>query len=152
MNLNVQKRIAAKILKCSPKKVKLDQSQAEEIKESITKRDISGLIKSKAIVKKAGQETSRGRARKIQQQKSKGKRKGPGSRKGKINASVSRKQRWMSKIRAQRKLLKEMKEQSKVSKATYADLYRKSKGGFFRSRRHIMVYAKENDLLKNEKQ
>ncbi len=147
MNVKAQKKVAAKLLKCSTKKVKLDSTRLEEIKESITKRDIKGLIKDKAISKDAGQETSRARARKIQEQKSKGRRKGAGSKKGKINATVSKKERWMSKIRAQRKLIKELRDESKVSKETYNELYKKSKGGFFRSRRHIMIYIEDHDLI-----
>ncbi len=150
MNLKVQKRIAAGLLKCSPKKIRFEPSEQEEIKESITKKDIWGLIKSKIIWKAKTQEISRSRARKIQIQKRKGKRKGAGSRKGKQNASLSGKKRWMNKIRAQRELLSELREGNKIAKETYKMLYRKAKGGFFRSRRHIMIYANENNLINNE--
>ena len=51
MNLKSKKRIAAKILKCSPKRVKLDPSRDDEIKESVTKADLRSLIKDKAIKK-----------------------------------------------------------------------------------------------------
>ncbi|MBD3164890.1 50S ribosomal protein L19e [Candidatus Woesearchaeota archaeon] len=148
MELKVQKRLAAKLLKCSPKKIWIDSARLEEIKESITKKDIHKLIKDKAIKKKRLSEHSRAGARKVMQQKRKGKRKGPGSRKGKKNSTISKKGRWTLKIRAQRKLLKELVKGSRIDSETYNLLYIKSKGGFFRSRRHIMLYLDEHNLIK----
>ena len=51
MNLNVQKRIAASILKCSKKSIVLDQDRLKDIKEAITKEDLRGLIAEGAIQK-----------------------------------------------------------------------------------------------------
>ena len=148
MNYRVQKKIAARLMKTSPKKVKIDSSRGEDLKEAITKKDIRGLIKEKAIKKSGKNRKSRSRARKIRIQKSKGKRKGAGSKKGKITARVSKKNRWIIKIRAQRKLIKELRDKGEISVKAYGDLYRKSKGGFFRSRRHIMIYLEERGLKK----
>lgn len=148
MKLKAQRRIASVILKCSPKKVWIDSRRDEDIKEAITKRDIRGLIKESAIKKRKTNLQSRVRARKMQKQKSKGKRKGPGSRKGSINARVSKKERWMKRIRAQRSFLKELKQKKSITTRTFNDLYKKSKGGFFRSRRHITIYIDEHNLTK----
>lgn len=149
MKLKVQKKLAAKILKCSAKKIRIDPSRMEDIKESITRKDIRSLINDKAIQKKKSAESSRAGARKIKKQKRKGKRKGPGSRKGSPYSRLSKKDRWAVTIRAQRKLLKELRDTEKISKKAYNGLYMKSKGGFFRSRRHIMIYIEEHKL-KNE--
>ena len=148
MNYRVQKKIAAKLLKVSPKKIKLDASRGEDLKEAITKKDIRGLIKEKAIIKTRTQQKTRSRIRKTKIQKSKGKRKNPGSRKGKITARVSKKDRWAIKIRAQRKFIKELKDKKEITNKLYGDLYRKSKGGYFRSRRHIIIYLEEHGLKK----
>ena len=51
--MKTQKRLAAYILKCSPKKVKFDETKLEEIKEAITKADIRGLI-AQGIIRKNG--------------------------------------------------------------------------------------------------
>jgi large subunit ribosomal protein L19e len=58
MNLKVQKRIAAEILKCSPKRVTFDTESLDEIKEAITKEDLRGLISSGAIAKKSAKGVS----------------------------------------------------------------------------------------------
>lgn len=148
MNFKTQKKLAAQIFKCSPSKVKLDVSRGEEIKESITKVDIKNLIADEAIVKKKVNGPSRARARKIASQKSKGRRKGPGSRKGKKTARLNPKTDWINRIRKQRVFLKDLKDKEIITKEDYRKLYRKSSGGFFRSVRHIKLYV--TDLIKKK--
>ncbi len=150
MKLNNQKKLAAKVLKVSPKRIKLNPARSEDIKEAITKTDIRGLIGDKAIIRKQKKGVSRARANKIKEQKAKGKRKGPGSRKGKKTTHTPKKETWMNKIRAQRKLLKELREKKLIDTKTFTNLYRKAKGGFFRSRKHIKLYIEEHRLIKKE--
>jgi len=149
--MKTQKKIAAKILKCSPKRVKLDPARREEIKEAITKHDVKLLIGKKAIKGKQKKGVSRVRANKILKQKRKGQKKGHGSRKGTINARAKTKRTWINKIRKQRTLLKSLYDNKKIDAKMYRELYRKSKGNFFRSARHIKVYLEEHGILKNEK-
>jgi large subunit ribosomal protein L19e len=151
MKLTLQKRLAGSILGCSEKKIRIDASRLDEVKEAITKKDVRGLIKEGAIQKRKDNESSRGRARALREQKKKGKRKGPGSRKGSEYSRLGRKERWIARIRAQRSLIKELKDKGKISKETYNDVYSKSKGGFFRSRRHINLYLEEHGLAKGQK-
>jgi len=143
MKLDNQKRLAAQVLKCSKKRVILDPDRSSEIKEAITKADIRGLIKDNAIKKVHAKGVSRGRARKKLIQKRKGKQKGEGSKKGSRGARMPKKREWINKIRAQRKLLKKLKENKIIDDKTYRELYSKSTGGFFRSRRHIKMYLEE---------
>lgn len=143
MKLNNQKRLAAQILKCSKKRIKFDPDRSSDIKEAITRIDIKGLIKDKAIRKIHARGVSRGRVRKRLVQRRKGKQKGPGSKKGSRGARLPRKRAWINKIRAQRKLLKKLKENKIINDKEYREFYLKSKGGFFRSRRHIKLYLSE---------
>ena len=148
MKMDVQKRLAAGILGCSQKRIRLDPERLAEIKEAITKVDIRGLINDKAISKKPVKGISRARARIQKSQKRSGRRKGYGSRKGKANARVSYKSVWTNQIRAQRGLLKKMKEKGMITKKVYRGLYEKAKGGFFRSRKHLKLYIEERHLAK----
>ncbi len=150
MKLAIQKRLAAYILRCSEKRVRFDPERLEEIKESITKADINSLINDKAIYSINKKGVSRVRARKTKVQKSKGKKKGKGSKKGKKTARAPRKETWMTKIRAQRLLLKNMKEGEVITNKVYRTLYKKAQGGFFRSRRHIKLYAEEHRLIQGK--
>ncbi len=146
--MNLQKRLAAQLLKCSPKKIRFDPDQLDEIKESITKHDVRGLLGTGAVYKTSPVGPSRVRIRKRHQQRKKGRRRGHGSRKGTVHARLSDKIVWINKVRKQRALLHALKAQGKVSIETYHDLYRKSKGGFFRSVRHIKLYLEEKGLAK----
>lgn len=150
MKLDVQKRLAASVLDCSSKRIWFDSERLADIKEAITKIDIKGLIKDKAIAKKPVKSISRARARTRQKQKRAGRRKGHGSRKGKKNARESAKSVWINHIRAQRELLKKMKENSLVTTRVYRNLYDKSKGGFFRSKKHLKLYIEERHLAKEK--
>lgn len=143
----LQKRLAAQILKCSKNRIKLDSTQMESIKEAITKQDIRGLIKGKVISRKPKKETSRVRARHIAKQKAKGRQKGQGTRKGKKTARTPKKERWMNAVRIQRAILKNLRSKGFLKASDYHNLYRKVKGGFFRSQRHIKIYMKEKGLI-----
>src|SRR3989338_1156472 len=148
MDLKIQKRLAAEVLNCSTKRVLFDNSRLDEIKESITKEDMRKLVKSRGIIKKQKKGVSRFNARYKKMQKSKGRQKGHGSRKGKKGARLDPKRNWINKIRLQRAFLRALKEKSAVDAQTFRDLYRKSKGGFFRSKRHIRLYIEEKKLIK----
>ena len=148
MQLKIQKRLAAQILKSSESNIHLDSSRLDEIKEAITKADVKSLIKDKAIKSKKIRSTSRYRIRKNQLQKNKGRRRGSGSRKGSLNARISKKRRWINHIRVQRRLLQSLREKKIIDKSVYRSLYLKSKGGFFRSKRHLKIYMEEHEFIK----
>ena len=151
MMLKTQKRIAASVLKCSPKKVAFNTERLSDIKEAITKQDIKTLISEGAVKKVKGNEQSRAGARARAAQRSKGRQRGQGSRKGKATARLPKKKRWIAKIRLQRKLLKMMRDDNSITKNTYRELYMKSKGGFFRSKRHLELYVSEHGFRKSQK-
>ncbi len=146
MELTVQRRLAAAVLNCSPKRVWMDSDHASEIKEAITKADIRGIVVRGFIQIKPMRGISRGRVRKSHIQRAKGRKRGHGSRKGRATARLPRKVIWMNTVRAQRDLLRELRERGIVEPKTYRMLYSKSKGGFFRSRRHIKLFIDEHNL------
>jgi large subunit ribosomal protein L19e len=148
MQLTLQKRLAAQVMKCSPKKVHIDEERLEDVKEAITKRDIRGLIADRAITKKDTNEQSRFRARLIADQKRKGRQRGRGTRKGTKKARSNPKTEWIHRMRKQRKLLIELKAKNLLDKKTFRELYKKTGGGFFRSRRHLKLYITEKELVK----
>lgn len=148
--LDVQRRIAADILKCGRNRVRFDPDKTEEIKEAITKSDIRALISNGTITKRRMNSTSRFWARKIKEQKKFGRQKGLGSRKGKKTARLKPKRTWINNIRLQRNFIKSLRDKEAITSAIYHELYLKSKGGFFRSLRHLKTYSQERGILKNE--
>ena len=148
MKLKTQKTLVAKILGCSNKRISFVSEHLSDIKEAITRQDLKGLIGQGIIRKKQKKGVSKVRARKYQIQKRKGKRRGHGSRKGKKTARLPKKHVWMSRIRVQRAFLKRLIEKEKISNKDYRALYIKSKGGFFRSKRHLQLFITEKGLMK----
>ena len=137
------------MLDCGENRVRFDPESLEEIKEAITKADIRGLIGKGIISKKRLLNTSRFWARKRKEQKGRGRQKGYGSRKGKKTARTEPKRTWINKVRLQRYYLKNLRDRKSLSPNTYHDLYMKSKGGFFRSLRHLKLYIEERGFVKN---
>lgn len=146
MKLKTQRKQAARLLKTSVKRVHFDPKQLHDIKEGITKSDMRLLISDKVVTKKPVKGVSKVRARHIKNQKRKGLRRGAGSKKGTPNAYTPQKDLWMAKVRSQRAFIKEFKEKKLVTLKTYQHLYRKVKGGFFRSKRHIKLFLDDQRL------
>jgi len=73
--LDVQRRLAAQVLKCGKNRIRFHPDKQDEIKEAITKIDIRSLIGSGIISKKRALNTSRFWAKVRKKQKSKGKQK-----------------------------------------------------------------------------
>ena len=125
MTLRMQRRIAAKVLGIGENKVWMNPLRINEIKEAITKQDILDLIKDGAI-----------KAREITGRKAvvRRKKKGKGSKKGRVKRS---KKDYMMKIRKLRKFLKLLKEKSLLDAPEIKYLRTLSKSGHFKSQRHL---------------
>ena len=148
MNVSVQRRMAAEILKCGIERVWIDPTQLERVKMAMSKDDIRALIKEGVIKKKQKKGISSARVKKLKEQRKKGRRRGPGSRRGAAGARTPPKEKWMATVRALRKTLKQLRDSGKIDRKVYRKLYRMAKGGAFRSRSHLFLYMKEHELLK----
>ncbi|RJQ20779.1 50S ribosomal protein L19e [Candidatus Woesearchaeota archaeon] len=146
--MKLQKRLAGQILGCSPKRVHFNPDRLEDIRKAITAFDIRRLIRQGVVSKVQAQGVSRVRAKARQAQKRKGRHYGSGSRKGKVTARQNPKSKWVSGVRAQREFIKDVRDKEMIGQKTFADLYRKVKGGFFRSVKHIKIYMNEQRLFK----
>ena len=118
-------------------RVWINPDYLEEVSSAVKKADIRQLIEDGLIKAKPIKGISRGRARKAADQKAKGRRKGPGSRKGSRNSRDPKKNRWMRLIRAQRRVLKDLRGDETLTPSEYRYYYRKAKGGSYRSIAHM---------------
>ncbi|MHC1570624.1 MAG: 50S ribosomal protein L19e [Methermicoccaceae archaeon] len=139
-DLKVQKRMAATLLGVGKGRVWIDPDQLEEVAKAITMQDVRELVEQGIIKKKPEQGISRARARSLAAKRAYGHRKGQGSRKGAKGARAPRKEQWMKRIRAQRRLLSELRQGGELTRSQYRLLYRKSKGGEFRSVAHLRAH------------
>jgi large subunit ribosomal protein L19e len=135
-----QKRLASKILKVGVTRVWMDPERLEDIATAITREDIRGLVEEGVVKRRAVIGISRGRARARDIKRAKGHRKGHGSRRGAKYARTPKKESWMRKIRAQRKVLKTMRDEKTIDAHAYRTLYLKAKGGEFRNVAHLKSY------------
>ncbi len=138
--VSIQKRLAAKVLKRGISRVWLDPAKMKDIEKAITRWDIRKIIKMGEIKALPQRIKGKTRYKKV--------KRGPGSRKGKKYAIVPRKSRWMSTVRPQRRMLKELKSAGQLENANYRKLYNLVKGGMFRSRAHLRLYIEQKSMLK----
>jgi large subunit ribosomal protein L19e len=146
MKLTTQKRLAAHVMKVGRSRVWIDPEFEDEVSLAITRDDIRRLVDEGAIQKRHAQGVSRGRARQSMRQKRKGQRTGPGTKKGKATAKLSGKERWMRKIRPMRKELAKLRNEGRISRKVYRELYLKAKGNAFRNTAHLKTYISERRL------
>jgi large subunit ribosomal protein L19e len=144
LKLTIQRRLAADLLKCGIHRVKLDPEKLEEISEAITREDIRRLIKDGVIWKEQEKGISRARVGARKRKKSRG----PGSKEGGKYSRLSRKERWMIRVRAQRRRLKELRDRGLITRTTYRKVYMMVKAGAFKSVASMMEYLTQNNLIR----
>ncbi len=149
-DLRNQRRLAAAVLNCGEGRVWMDPLHADAVAEAVTRQDIRGLIKKGYLRAEQKAGTSRGRARALAEQKLKGRRKGPGSRKGAKGARNPRKQKWMRCIRPLRAVLKDLRDNKKIAPSVYRVYYRKAKGGSYHSKNHMVSHMRSDGALGEE--
>lgn len=150
MDLKSQRRIAAQILRCGENRVWIDPDRIEDVADAITRADIRTAIESGTIRALPKKGVSRGRARYRTAQKAKGRRRGIGSRRGTRGARSPAKKRWIQTIRPIRRVLRELRDEQKITPGVYRDFYMKAKGGMFKSKAHIVSHLKMEGHLKEE--
>lgn len=130
MNLSKKKTLAAKVFGVGESRIVFARARLNEIKEAITKQDIRDLAGDGAISIRdvKGRKSSAKKSR----------RKGPGNVKIKVN---SRKRDYMVMTRKLRKYVQSLKSQGKVSKEEFADLRKKIRNKFFKSKNHLRDYV-----------
>ncbi|MEM0016982.1 MAG: 50S ribosomal protein L19e [Candidatus Korarchaeum sp.] len=117
MDLEYQRRLAARVAGVGLSRVRINPEKVEAVSEAVTRDDIKRLIRSGAIeiLQKRGVSRVRGRR----------KRRGPGSRKGGKYSRLPRKERWVRRIRALRRELRKMRDEGMIDAKTYRELYEK---------------------------
>jgi large subunit ribosomal protein L19e len=146
VDLKSQRRLAAKILKVGQNRVWIDPEKIDDAEIAITREEIKKLIHEGIIKSLPERGISHARTRIIHEKRKKGRRYGPGSRSGSAYAKISKKDAWMSKIRALRKRLRELKANKIIAEDNYRKLYKMASSGRFVSVADLERYLKANEL------
>jgi len=146
--LKTQKRIAAEVLGIGVTRVWVNPSAAADISQAMTRDDVRELIKQGLIQEKPKTVPSRKTAKKRAVMKKKRKGISHGKRKGGMSSRETKKERWMKKVRAQRKFLRKLKEEKKITESVYRSYYLQVKGGRFESVKNLNDFMKTDGVLK----
>jgi large subunit ribosomal protein L19e len=145
-DLKSQRRLAAQILKIGQNRVWIDPERIEDAESAITRDEVRKLVHEGTIRSRPEKGVSRGRGRVLHLKKKKGRRSGVGSRTGSPHARISKKEAWMSKIRALRKRLRLLKAKKVIPEGEYGKLYRMAGSGRFESNADLERYLKAHEL------
>lgn len=132
-----QRRLASEVLGCGQNRIWFNPEQITDVQQAISREDIRKLILDGAIASHQKHGNSRGRARAKMEKRSYGHCKGPGRRKGAAGARTNSKRRWIQRIRAQRRVLRELRESESIDRSVYRKFYRRAAGGQFRTVSHL---------------
>jgi large subunit ribosomal protein L19e len=98
-----------------------------------------------------GKSDRRGFPRVRPQKRKKGRRRGPGSRKGTSGARKPTKRNWIQTIRPLRQELRQLRDDGRITRSVYRSFYMKAKGGQFKNRKNLLSHLQTEGLLKEVK-
>jgi large subunit ribosomal protein L19e len=142
VNLKAKKRLASRVTGVGVHRIRFDSDHLDDIADAITRENIRSLITANTIQIKSFTGTSRGRAQNKRDQKKK-RGTGQGSKQGRKGARVGKKEVYVAKVRALRRLLKIAKDRKDITNPEFWTLYKKVGGNTVRNKAHLRLLMEE---------
>jgi len=142
VNLKAKKRLAARVTGVGVHRIKFDTDHLDDIADAITRENIRSLITANTIRIKSFTGTSRGRAQEKKDQRNK-RGTTQGSKQGRKGARVGKKEVYVAKVRALRRLLKIAKDRKDLTNPEFWTLYKKVGGNTVRNKAHLRLLMEE---------
>jgi len=142
VNLKAKKRLVARVTGVGVHRVRLDTDHLDDVADAITRQNIRSLITAKKITIKPIVGTSKGRSAFKKSQRSKRGAK-QGSKQGRKGARVGKKDVYVAKVRALRRLLKIAKDRKEMTNPEFWMLYKKVGGNTVRNKAHLRLLMAE---------
>ncbi len=142
VNLKAKKRLASRVTGVGVHRIRFDSDHLDDIADAITRENIRSLITANTIQIKSFTGTSRGRAQGKRDQKKK-RGTGQGSKQGRKGARVGKKEVYVAKVRALRRLLKIAKDRKEITDPEFWALYKKVGGNTVRNKAHLRLLMEE---------
>lgn len=142
VNLRAKKRLVSRITGAGVHRIRFDSDHLDDIADAITRANIRSLITANTIKILPIKGTSRGRAAYKKSQKNKRGTK-QGSKQGPKGARVGKKEIYVAKVRALRRLLKIAKDRKEITNPEFWALYKKVGGNTVRNKAHLRQLMEE---------
>lgn len=144
-DLKTQKRMAAEVLGIGESRVWVNPEAAVDIAQAMTRDDVRELIKQGLIQEKPAKKQTRAKAKERVILKRKRKGIGQGKRKGR---KKSDKERWMERVRSQRRFIRGLKDKGTIDARAYRRYYLRIKGGGYATLKQLKESMKTDGVLK----
>jgi len=136
VNLKAKKRLVSRVTGVGVHRIRFDADHLDDVADAITRENIRSLLTANTITIKGFTGTSRGRAQtKLDQRKKRGTTQG--SKQGRKGARVGKKEVYVAKVRALRRLLKIAKDRKDLTNPEFWELYKKVGGNTVRNKAHL---------------
>ncbi|MFQ5497462.1 MAG: 50S ribosomal protein L19e [Nitrosopumilus sp.] len=142
VNLKAKKRLASRVTGVGVHRIRFDTDHLEDIADAITRENIRSLITANTIQIKSFTGTSRGRAHTKRSQRNK-RGTTQGAKQGRKGARVGKKEVYVAKVRALRRLLKIAKDRKDLTNPEFWTLYKKVGGNTVRNKAHLRLLMTE---------
>jgi large subunit ribosomal protein L19e len=129
MSIKLTKRVAAALLKRGVSSVRITPTAVDEAKKALTRDDVRAMIKSGGVYAIKEKKNLSLYSIALNKKRSQGRKRGQGKRRGsdKARGGVD----YKKSIRAQRRVLKSLKEDRSMDNVMFKKLYLLVKGGSF---------------------